>query len=500
MRKRRPLTMRAARVQTLILLYGLAAFAATAAGRAAHAAPLEFHECQVGAADASAHLQARCATFMVPEDRQHPGGKQVGLKVALLKARSSSPKPDAFFYIAGGPGQASTESFVQEAAAFDRIRSERDVVLVDQRGTGGSNRMDCPKLAVDVDTDESAIAQAAANCLKQLPGDPRFYTTSVAVQDLDAVRAAMGYASVDLYGISYGTRVALQYLRTYPEHTRSVVLDGVVPADLALGPDVSLDAQRSLGLIFTRCGEDPACHQAFPDPAADFAALQKELTARPATVTLRDPLDGSPRTETLTWEKVAGAVRLMSYQSETASLLPLLIHQAAARHDYAPLMATALIFTGEIQESFAEGMSSSVLCTEDAPFLAPDAAHAAALKDTYLGASTLDVLMKSCKVWPRGVMAPDFKHPVKSGKPVLLLSGEDDPITPPTNAARAAKTLSNSLSLVMPGQGHGNAFRGCVPRILAEFVDAAAVKQLDTGCVKDMKPFPFFVNFSGPKP
>jgi pimeloyl-ACP methyl ester carboxylesterase len=491
------------------LLYGLAAFAAAvpAAPSSSHekapvaAARPSFQECQIGAADAAQHLQALCTTFMVPEDRAHPDGRKIGLRMAWLKARSSKPLPDALFFIAGGPGQASTEAFVQEAPAFDRIRSEHDIILVDQRGTGGSNRMDCPKLSADFDSsDDAAITRAAQACLKQLPGDPRFYTTSVAVQDLDAVRAAMGYPSIDLYGISYGTRVALQYLRAYPDQTRSVVLDGVVPADLALGPDVSLDAQRALGLIFSRCDGDPACHKAFPDLAATFAGLQRDLSAHAVSVTLRDPLDGSPRSETLKWQEVAGAVRLMSYQSETASLLPLLIHQAGTQRDYAPLMATALIFTGEIQEGFAEGMSSSVICTEDAPFMPQDAAHSAALKDTYLGAATVDVMLKSCAVWPRGVIAAGFKQPVKSDKPVLLLSGEDDPITPPANAERTARTLSNSLSLVVPGQGHGNVFRGCVPRIVSAFVDAGSVKQLDTACIKDTKPFPFFISFSGPKP
>ncbi len=464
------------------------------------AAPL-FSDCQIGSSDYPVRLQARCATLMVPEDRAHPAGKQIGLHIAVLKARASEAAPDPLFFIAGGPGQASSEAFVPEAAAFDKVRAERDIVLVDQRGTGGSNRLDCPPRQDQArDGSDAAIAALTEACLKQLPGDPRFYTTSVAVQDLDAVRAALGYAEIDLYGISYGTRVALQYLREFPRTTRSVVLDGVVPADLDLGPGVSLDAQRALELIFSRCRADTACHEAFPDPAADFAALQKELQLHPAGVTLRDPLTGAPRSEVLTWDKVAGAVRLMSYQSETASLLPLLIHQAAAEHDYAPLMGTALIFTGEIESAFAQGMSAAVLCTEDAPFYKSDAATQAAMRDTYLGAETMDLLVKSCRVWPAGVLAPDFKQPVRSDRPVLLLSGEDDPVTPPTNAARAAKTLSDSLALVVPGQGHGNVYRGCVPRIVADFLAAAAPKGLDTACVKKIRPFPFFIDFSGPSP
>lgn len=490
------------RLTTLFaLLLATGSLAASSSHPAAAPAAPAFSDCQIGAGDSPDRIQARCTTLTLPEDRAHPEGRRIGLHIAVLKARASEPKPDPLVFIAGGPGQASTEAFVQEAGAFDRVREQRDILLVDQRGTGGSNRLDCPAppagAAYDSDAD---IAKAAADCLKQLPGDPRFYTTSVAVEDLDAVRAVLGYPALDLYGISYGSRVALQYLREYPDHTRSVVLDGVVPADLALGPGVSLDAERSLKLIFDRCAEEPACHRAFPDPAADFASLQATLKAHPAEVSLRDPLTGAPRTETLSWDKLAGAVRLMSYQSETASLLPLLIHQAGARHDYAPLMGTALMFTGEIESGFAEGMGSAVVCTEDAPFYRDVPAEQQALHDTYLGATPFDLLMKSCRAWPKGIITPDFKQPVKSDKPVLLLSGEDDPVTPPANAARAARTLSNSLSLVVPGQGHGNVYRGCVPRIVADFIASASVKGLDTACVKNIEAFPFFIDFSGPSP
>jgi pimeloyl-ACP methyl ester carboxylesterase len=487
-------------MRTTALLYSMAAFAAIGVQAASPAKPAvarpEFHECQIGAAHGAQRQQALCTTLTVPEDRQHPEGRKIGLHVAWLRARASHPQPDALFFIAGGPGQASTEAFLEESAAFDRIRSERDIILVDQRGTGGSNRLDCPELPSALPSADAAV-QA---CLKQLPGDPRFYTTTVAVQDLEAVRTALGYKQLDLYGISYGTRVALQYLRAYPDSVRSVILDGVVPADLALGPDVSLDAQHALGLIFSRCDKDSACRQAFPDLAGGFTSLQKDLGKHAVSVALRDPLTGAPRTEDLDWDKVAGTIRLMSYQSETVALLPLLIHQAAVQHDYLPLMSDALLFQDEVDEGFAQGMNASVVCSEDAPFISDDAEHMRLEQDTYLGASTMDSMLRICKLWPRGVMDPDFKKPVVSDKPVLLLSGEDDPVTPPANAARAARTLPNSLSLVDPGQGHGNIFRGCVPRIAMDFVVAGSVKGLDTACIKDMKPLSFFISFSGPSP
>lgn len=466
----------------------------------AHAAPA-FTPCQIGAQDSPLHLQAKCTTLTVPEDRANPNGRKIGLHIAVLSARVSRPAADPLFFIAGGPGQAATEAFVEEAPAFDRIRSDRDIVLLDQRGTGESNPLNCPA-SPDTGTNLAAtqIAQQVQVCLKQLSGDPRFYTTSVAVQDLDAVRAALGYGSIDIYGISYGTRVALEYLREFPQHVRSMILDGVLPADLVLGPGVSLDAQRALDRIFARCAQDRACNQAFPDLPGTLAALEQRFAHQRVTVQLRDPLSGAPRSGQLSWPDITGAVRLMSYASETAALLPLLLHQAGVEHDYAPLMAESIIFTDEVTGGIAYGMNAAVLCTEDVPFYTQAPATDKAMQDTYVGVTPAAMLAKTCRFWPRGVLAPDFKQAVVSDKPVLLISGEDDPITPPANAAHAASTLRNSLSIVVPGQGHGNAYRGCIPRLMARFVERASVKHLDTACVKSIRPFPFFTSFTGPGP
>lgn len=466
------------------------------------AAPgMKFTPCQIGAPGSAQHMQASCTQLTVPEDRARPQGKKIHLHIAVLKARSGSPAPDPLFFIAGGPGQAATQAYLEEAPAFERIRQNRDIVLVDQRGTGQSNPLNCPSTPSNISNPSPAeIARQARACLKQLPGDPRFYTTSVAVKDLDAVRQALGYRSINLYGISYGTRVTLEYLREFPQRVRSVVLDGVVPADWNVGSQVSLDAQHALNLIFARCARTPACHQAFPHLPAVFRSLQHTIERHPQTVHLRDPLSGVPVTRILNWETVAGAVRIMSYASETAALLPLLIQQAGVRHDYAPLMANAMLLNEQINSGIAIGMNAAVLCTEDVPFYHNTAVAEKNMADTYVGATPVQALIETCKYWPRGVMPADFKTPVTSNKPVLLLSGQDDPITPPANAAHAARSLSNSLSIVVPGQGHGNAFRGCLPKLMVEFIRQASVKNLDTACVKNIKPFPFFIHFTGPTP
>lgn len=470
----------------------------SAARAAAHPS---FTPCQIGMPDTALHMQAQCTTLTVPEDRAQPAGKQIHLHIAVLKARTREPAPDPLFFIAGGPGEASTQAYVQEGVAFERIRASRAIVLVDQRGTGQSNPLDCPETSQSPTPPTAAqITRETLACLKQLPGDPRFYTTTVAVTDLDAVRAALGYVEINLYGISYGTRVALEYLREYPQHVRSVILDGVVPPDWNVGETAPQAAQQALDKIFQRCADESACHQAFPDLPETFARLEHTLKQSPVSVSLRDPLTGAPLTQTLTWETAAGAVQLLSYLSDTAALLPLLIHQAGVAHDYAPLLANAQYLSGQLSDAVALGMHAAVLCTEDVPFYPAARAVQTAAADTYLGAAPLTLLSASCAHWPRGVMEPDFKKPVISDKPVLLLSGADDPITPPANAAHVAQTLPNSLSLVVPGQGHGNAWRGCVPQLMAEFVQQASVKNLDAACVQKIKPFPFFTRFTGPGP
>lgn len=466
------------------------------------AAPtLKLSPCQIGKPGGTTFMDARCGKLDVPEDRDHPEGRHIKLNLAVVPALDSTPAPDAVFFLAGGPGQAATEDFPGQLGAFAKLRQHHDIVLLDQRGTGGSNRLQCPlpKSADDQPPDDKAQIAALAACADKLPGDPRFYTTTVAVKDLDAVRAALGYKTIDLYGVSYGTRVALEYLREFGEHTRAVVLDGVVPADLALGPQISLNAQHALELMFKRCTADAACHGHFPDLAGDFHRLRADLKAKPVTLSVPDPLTAAPRKIHFGTELFGAGIRLLSYASETISLTPLLIH-SAADGNLRPLAAVSLLTAGAMEKDLASGMSNAVVCTEDVPYYTDADAALAATANTYLGGRTLRSLMEACKNWPRGVMEPDFKKPVVSNKPVLLISGSADPITPPSNAAHAAKTLSDSLQIVVQGQGHDNGYRGCIPELINRFITRASPKGLDTKCVEKIKPAPFFVDFNGPTP
>ena len=457
--------------------------------------------CQLSSPGSVARLAAKCGHIEVYEDRATNTGKQITLNLAIIPAVSRNPEPDPLFFLTGGPGQAATESYPLLSTAFERIHQKRDIILVDQRGTGQSNPLTCTGIEdIDLDAkDNQELANRLRICLSQLDANPALYTTANAMQDLDQVRDTLGYQQINIYGVSYGTRAALTYLSMYPEHVRSVILDGVVPQDEPLGLSVGRDAQRALNLIFSRCALQPSCNQAFPEVRNEFKLELEAVETNPVEVTLTHPTSGEDTHITFTSEKMGTAIRLFSYTPETAALLPLMIHDAFTQRDYQLLAATYLIVAGELEESITEGMGYSVLCAEDFPFISLDEA-AKENAGSYLGDETAVELSNICQTWPHAQVSPEFKTPVQSDLPVLLLSGEADPVTPPENGDSVSKSLPNSVHLVAPGQGHNVIFRGCIPRIAADFIDAGSVQGLDTACVQDIQPLPFFVNFSGPIP
>jgi pimeloyl-ACP methyl ester carboxylesterase len=468
-------------------------------GGRSRGAELHLEPCQLGAPGSPTRLAARCGTWNVPEDRDHPEGRTIELRVAVVPAVSREPAPDPLVFLTGGPGQAATESYVTIAPAFRRISKDRDILLVDQRGTGGSHALRCPETDASdlVLLDEKEVKPWVESCLASLDADPRFYTTSIAMRDLDDVRAALGYQRVDLYGLSYGTRAALTYLRMFPGRVRTVVLDGVVPPTAVLGLDVAKDAQRALDILIARCEADPVCAKAFPDLGGDLDRLMVRLRA-PVPVVLRHPRSGDERTLRLTRDMAAYAIRILSYAQETQSLIPLLL-KSAAEEDLAPLAAQFLMTTTQVGETMADGMGLSVVCSEDYPFF-DESAIEERNRDTYLGASQTDSLKLVCPLWPRGAIPEDFKSPVRSEAPVLLLSGEADPVTPPDNGELTRAQLGNALHLVARGQGHVVIHRGCIPSLAARFIEAGSFDGLDTECVSEIAPQAFFTSFLGPSP
>jgi pimeloyl-ACP methyl ester carboxylesterase len=461
--------------------------------RPLHAEPLiALEPCRIADADGLSSTEARCGKFSVPEDPDDPKGPHIALAVAVIPAVATQAKPDPLFLIAGGPGQGSIEGYAPILGALAGIRRERDLVLVDQRGTGGSNRLDCDMPDDALEGGELAPAEwrkLASECLTALHGRAQFYTTSIAVRDLDAVRAALGYAEINVFGGSYGTRVAQHYVRRYPGHTRTVILDGIVPPGLALVPAIAIESQRAFDRVLARCAADDACNSHFPALAAQFAKLDARLRQGSVTVKLADPLSGTSRTVDVTRAHLVMMARMLLYSPWTASLLPLVVHEAATNGNYAPLA----------EQMLAMGMHHSVICAEDEPLFA-GAVDRKALEATAIGTLLEDGMKAVCEVWPRGLVDADFTKPLDSKIPALLLSGEFDPASPPSYGELAAKGFANGLHLVVPGQGHIQSGLPCVQKILHQFIDAGATRELDTSCVERLRPAPFFLSFSGSAP
>ncbi len=499
----RPLTLR---IACLILCVGMLVACAqpAAPGDAASGSPapgIELKECQLSAPGLAMRVEAKCGTLTVPEDRSRPDGRQIDLNIAVIPAVSRNPQPDPLFFLTGGPGQAAAETYPQLSSAFETINRKRDIVLLDQRGTGKSNPLRCPmpeNIDLTTTTTEEQRAQYAQDCIASLDADLRLYTTTIAMADLDAVRAAFGYDRINLYGVSYGTRAALTYLQQYPDHVRTVILDGVAPQDWDIGLYFARDGQHALDLLFDLCAADSACNDAFPNLRDEFDEMLKTLETRPVELTLNHPVTGQPTDVTLTRELAVATVRLLSYSPETASLIPLLIHTAQAGNDYRPLAAQLLVGGAALASTMSDAMTYSVLCAEDVRFTPEAAAQANA--GSYVGNLVTDSLFDTCAEWPKGDVPENFKSPVVSDVPALLLSGEADPVTPPSNADHVAETLSYSLHIVVKGQGHNVIFRGCIPRLAADFIERGSADGLDTACVNDIQGMPFFVDFTGTTP
>lgn len=459
--------------------------------------------CNLGQPNSGLSTAAWCADFPVPENRADPHSRTIKLKLAVLRSSAQVASKDMLAFLVGGPGQAATDSASQIAAMLQPLLAHRDVLLLDQRGTGGSNALSCKSstdtAASDDDStfDTARMRRDAADCLKQLSdrADPRYYTTTMAAQDLEDVRKALGSSQFDLVGVSYGTRVAQQYLMRYPDAVRSMVLDSVVPNSLALGEDFARNLDDALKAQFARCTAEPACKKQFGDPDQTLYQLRDALRANPHEVSFRDPQSYRTVKRVLNENSLASVVRMFAYSPVTAALLPLSI-DAAAHGDVGPLLGQAKILSSDLSELMGSGMQYSVICSEDADLLTPRPQDA----DTILGTHMVDALGAVCSVWPKGTRPADFHQPLKTDKPILLLAGQYDPVTPPRYADEVAKGLPNARVLVLKGQAHSVMAVGCTPQLVQQFIEKLDPKTLDTSCLDRLQPTPIFIDFNGSTP
>jgi len=497
--------------QSAVLLTGLLAGCLTITD--ATSAELEFSTCTIG--NDAATVAAECATLSVPvapEAAALPHAENIDrsrtelaptidIHIARLPAREPGANVAPITLIAGGPGQSSTDVFPSVLHAFRHLRERHDVILVDQRGTGQSAPLECPAaddidLNLDFDVDETR--RLSEECLLHLEQDPRWYTTSVAVVDLDGVRRALGYPSWHLYGVSYGTRVAIHYARRFPEHVNSLLLDAVVPPGIAIGEDVIATGDAALQNIFARCAATEGCNTAFPDIESQAETLLDELATQARRVTYEDVSLGQQRTLEFTADHLSTTLRLLSYSAHGASILPSLLADAINDDYFAPLARLTALQIKALGESLTTGMYNAVICTEDAPLISPSSE----VKTTgrYLRTDVAAQLQAACSPWPNGVVDSDFHTPFESAIPTLIMSGSADPITPPSYGEVVLKNLSNARHVVNTGLGHMQAPHGCMPQIIAEFVTNESPEKLDTDCLNRLQPPAFFIDANGPLP
>lgn len=484
-------------------LLAIGLIAVNTAPAAVPAAGAQLLPCQLEHPLHLATLPAQCMEFPVAENPRASGGRQISLHVAVVPAINRNRRIDPLFVLAGGPGTAAGAFYTQSAGAFARMHRNRDIVLVDQRGTGLSHPLNCALTEAELYGEDDALLLAQTQrCLAALTplADVSQYTTSLAVQDLEQVRAALGYPLINLYGVSYGTRVAQHYLRRFPARTRSVVLDGVVPPQVALGASAAQDAQDALTTAFARCVGDPSCHARFGDPAASYRALRALLVTHAVPVSFADPTSGEPLRMDFTSQHLAAVLRFLVYAPAGTALLPLLLHEALVDHDFTALAAQFRLVSRDYAGEFAIGMHNTVVCSEDVPFYAQQAIDRAALARTFMGTRQLDGLVTLCRVWPRGPVDEDFHAPLVSDVPVLLLSGGADPVTPPAFAQSAGLGLRHSLQVVLPGFGHSQLAAPCMARVLERFYARASVEDLDVTCTRAARPQAFFLTRNGPGP
>lgn len=454
---------------------------------------IEFKECRIGSENGR-KVKAECGKLPVAENRNNPS-RVIDLNIAIIRTKSTNKKLDPVIMLAGGPGQSAVESYPGISSAFYGILKKRDVVLVDQRGTGLSNPLKCEfdvELQEKMLADKSLIPGAVRKCADDLDADTRFYTTTESIKDLEEVRIALKIEKWNLLGISYGTRKALTYVKLFPGSIRSVILDGVVPQQEALASSHEKNLVDALRKQFAQCQQQPACKEAFGDVEQQMWKLFETVERDKPTLRLQNFSSGEFEEVTLTKESVAVAIRMFAYSANTMNLLPLII--AKANHgQYETVASQAGMMSSLMQESMSN-VELSIICVEDAPFYQEQEVNT----HNIFGNFTTNT-KTTCDAWPHApAVDSSFKDPVVSDLPVLLLSGEFDPVTPPSFADLTMKTLSNSQHLIAKGQGHNVFPLGCMPDIMTEFIQSPE-QELDTECMANFDYTPFFINMMGPK-
>lgn len=478
-------------MQRLITLVGGLVVASSFFIPTAMAASLEMTPCHIkGLAE-----QVECGFLTVPEDYAALDGNTIDIHVVRLPAIATGAEKDPLLFLAGGPGQAATELVGGIARTFKDVRQTRDLLFIDQRGTGQSNPLGCEITdlntvwdALILDDNELDIGKDIAACAATHDANYQHYSTLNAVKDFDAVREALGYTQINIYGGSYGTRSGLAYMREFPNTIRAAVLDGVAPPQVKLGL-FSHSANAAFQRMLSDCAEQEACHNTFPNLAEKYRSVINRLANSSELVTVPDPRSHRPTDVRITVNRFNQMIFPALYSPRTRQLLPFVISEAAAGN-YLPLAGLSGPVDGE--SPIYIGLHLSVICQEDVHrIVADDFAREAEAE--YMGSTMMENFIAMCVAWPVMPSEQPVWEPVSSDIPTLLLSGEQDPVTPPEWAELAAETLTNATHAVAQAGGHTIAGHTCANEIATQFINAPSV-EVDTSCLAETKVLPFLLN------
>ncbi|MGB1263448.1 MAG: alpha/beta fold hydrolase [Cognaticolwellia sp.] len=439
--------------------------------------------------------QVQCGTYTTPENYAKPDGEKIDINFVVLPAIDNSKEKLPLMFLAGGPGQAASELAVQIYTGFNEIRKTRDLLLIDQRGTGKSQPLQCletleldPYISIPEDFDLADVEQ----CLTELKGDLSQYNSENAIRDFDAVRAALGHQQVHIYGGSYGTRAGLVYMRMFPESLKSVVLDSVGPIEVPIGL-FGQSAAQSFTKLIDNCQNELSCATQYPELEKEFADITAKLAQAPVTVNIAHPRLGTNTAFTISKEKFISTLQMQLYSMQTRNLVPLLIHQAYLG-DFKPL--AGLIAQGEDGMGIYIGLHFNIVCSEDYPKMSTEMKIADG-KNNFAQDMSLATLGKVCSVWPKYQPSSEFYQTVRADIPTLILSGELDPVTPASNGEKSHQFLPNSHHIVSKNNAHIVASTPCGINLVNEFLSSQKPTELDESCFAKLPDESFMLGLNG---
>lgn len=444
------------------------------------------------------NVDVECGYVSVPEEYKNPNGSRIQLAVAVIRSKDPHPKLDPLFMAQGGPGGSTIDTYASRLLSGSRLRADRDLILFDQRGTMYSkpnlmckeiDQLTLETIEKDLSDDEleRLDLEAMAACRKRLEKEEinlSAFDSLENASDIDAIRQALGYSQINLYGVSYGTLLALHAMSQHPEILRSVILDGVVPPQTNFILDSVHSEDRSFTLLFESCQQDPYCNGDFPDLETVFYDVVRKLNQNPARVPMTDPDSGITYDAVVDGDTFMSGLFQMLYASSLIPALPRMIYDAReSKFDFFGRIMSILVF----DRTMSYGMYYSVLCAEDADFNTEDQdfsnIHPEIARAEKRSASEF---LAICKSWNVQSLDSDVDKPVVSAIPTLILSGNFDPITPPSYGDTVARNLSKSNAYIVPTGGHGQAFEDeCQDNIILSFLDDPT-KAPDTGCLEKM--------------